>query len=75
MRSHPYRTVFVAICGMASLTAGLAMCARWPAADAVFPHFAIAIGGCVVSVAAKSYGEHRENAKAVAAGAAPVTPP
>ena len=62
--NHPFRTVFVAALGILSALAGLAICARWPAANAAYPAFCGAIGFCVGAVAAKSASQHKANAAA-----------
>lgn len=59
-----YRTVLVALVGIVSALGGLVIVAKWPAANAAYPAFCGAIGFCVGAVSAKSYGEHRENARA-----------
>jgi transketolase C-terminal domain/subunit len=62
MSKHPYRTVSVALAGMVSLLAGLAMAGHWPAAAGAYGTFAATVGLCVSAVAAKAYGEHKVKA-------------
>lgn len=69
--NHPYRTVCVALVGMATLLLGLLICGRWPLAVSCYPTFAGSLGICVSAVAAKAYGEHKAKAHAGAPGAPP----
>lgn len=64
MKKSQWRTVGVAALGILSALGGLAICARWPAANAAYPAFCGAIGFCVGAVAAKSASQHRADAEA-----------
>lgn len=61
---HPYRTVTVAIIGMACALAGLALTAFWPVAAASYPAFVGCIGFCVGAVAGKATMQHKAEAQA-----------
>lgn len=56
---HPYRTVLVALAGMACLVGGLCVAAHWPAAASVYPAFVGGIVACVGAQAAKASIEKR----------------
>lgn len=66
-----WRTVVVALAGIAALLAGLVVAGHWGGAGAQYPAFAGGVGLIVSAIAAKAYGEHKETAKAVVAAGEP----
>lgn len=59
---NQWRTVLVALAGIFAALVGLVITARWPQANAAYPAFCGAVGFCVGSVAAKSYGQAKAEA-------------
>lgn len=59
---NQWRTVFVAGSGILALLLGLIVAGHWPSTNANYTAFALAVGGCVSAVAAKSGWQHKANA-------------
>lgn len=59
---NQWRTVGISALGILTLGIVGALAGRWTGISAIYPSLVGGVVGCVGSVAAKAYGEHKANA-------------